>query len=138
MKTELKLNDRQIDLYNYLVLRSGKPITLKNLCCEMSEKHDEYKINPNITFNNTSARRLMTRDIQIINKSDDLDKVIVNCNRNGIGLAEKDRIEERLQRELIQLKARIKRFNIKKAKFERNNQMKIALDGERDVREAYL
>ena len=84
-----QLNARQWKLYNYLNEQGNKWSSLKQIVQALN--YGEVK--PNQTFNNSVARRLVTKDRQELNNSDEIEKIII-CGKKGLKLASKEEATE--------------------------------------------
>lgn len=127
------LNSRQWALYNLL---KNHPDRRFQLCEIPAELPEFYPVTPGKHFHNTGTRRRITADIQAINDSDVIQKVIVK-NTFGIKLASREEFEQYINAEFAELSRRWKRTWKKAKKAGLDGQMKMTFGRERDTVEAF-
>lgn len=130
---ENDLNRRQWALYNLL---KNNPDRRFQLCEIPTELPDFYPATQGKHFHNTGTRRRITADIQAINDSDIIQKVIVK-NSFGIKLASREEFEQYINAEFAELSRRWKRTWKKAKKAGLDGQMKMTFGRERDTVEAF-
>ena len=113
---------RQEALYRFL-LRRGDEWT------SMEETTRRVELYPHINSNyhshhNSSARRLLTRDIEKINASDNYEKIIISGNR-GIKIADENEFRAFLRSELREIFAKLRRVRQIARKGSRDQQIDI-------------
>lgn len=136
---EVVLNSRQWDIYNLLKERNGEPINLKDICAELDSKYDELLyVGGSTPFCNSFARRLLTKDIQTINRCLTIQKVIISSSSKGVFLASKDNYKEYLDKEKAKILSSLKRYWNKVKKLENDGKERIVFGKEREVIEAFV
>ena len=130
---ERDLNSRQFALYNLL---KNNPDRRFQLCEIPAELPDFYPMTGATYFHNTGTRRMITKDIQAINDSDVIQKVIVK-NSFGIKLASREEFEQYINAEIAELSRRWKRTWKKARKAGLDGQMKMTFGRERDTVQAF-
>lgn len=117
----MKMNIRQNYLYYYLEFNKEVWRKREKILNDLSDiylyKHQE-------NFNDSTAARLLTKDIQEINNSD-LGILIISNTKKGIKLATEEEAKEQLRREQIELLSKWKRWHNKVAKMDLNGQLNI-------------
>ncbi|HOM77665.1 MAG TPA: hypothetical protein PLT50_00465 [bacterium] len=124
------MNTRQWNLYKYL------------------KKQTDFKLQEEIAidlglwsggdnFHTSRVRRLMTSDIQAINESDVIQKVIVSTSQ-GIKIATSEEFDKFIRAEFGQIFRKLKRARklVKKAGL--HNQKRIVFNNEREFIEAFM
>jgi len=155
MKNIKKLTSRQWRLYNFIKENNGFD-TQQDLLISFENKllnkaftkfhhHDQVNeikeyVSENgygyfeeegkgIDWNNMSSARMLRKDIQALQESDFIQKVIV-----GTKLA--DTVEEaksHLEKKLIRILKQLKRYHIEKKKLEKHLQKRLQFNQERDI-----
>lgn len=128
------LNSRQWALYNLL---KNHPDRRFQLCEIPAELPEFYEATPGRHFHNTGTRRRISADIQAINDSDVIQKVIIK-NTFGIKLASREEFEQYMNAEFAELARRWKRAWKKAKKAGLDGQMKMTFGRERDTVEAFV
>lgn len=132
MKSEL--NSRQWTLYNYLK-EKGDVWTTQ---LEIASHIIGYLFNGKPSeFHDSLARQQMTKDIQKINNSGVIQKVIISSSK-GIKLANKKEFEKYISGEFAAVFRKLKRVRIKAKKGGLDGQMRITFNKERDTIEAFI
>ena len=132
-----KLNTRQWTLYEYLKMKNGAATKVKEILHDLREI-PEYNLIAFKDWNNQPAKRLMSKDIQTINKCELIQKVIVS-NGDGIRLATREEYKYFLEKEKIAILSKAKRYWQKVKKFEKDNQMRLTFGTkERETIEAFV
>ena len=116
---------RQENLYRFLLSRGNKWTSMEQTTDSISEYPAFFKSN----YHNSQARRLLTRDIEAINSSDDFEKIIISGNR-GIKLADETEFERFIRSETAEIFRKLKRVRklIKKG----SKDQQVTLEGEID------
>ena len=128
-----ELNTRQWTLYNYLKERGDNWTSLKQIAHDLN--YGEVK--PNQTFNNSLARRTITKDRQAINNSDVIQKIII-CGNRGLKLANKEEAEDYLERDKTSLlKALARHYKLEK-KAGMDGQLRGVFGAEREIIHAFI
>lgn len=115
------MNKRQTYLYYYLDFNKDKWRKREKILKDLSDIYF-YESQPN--FNDSTAARTLTKDIQEINDSD-LGVLIISNTKKGIKLATKEEAREQLRREQIELLSKWKRWHNKVKKIGLNGQLNI-------------
>ncbi len=127
-----ELNSRQWQLYEYLKTTNDWA-HLTDLASAL-----EYgELKKGQTFNNSFARRRLTADIQAINNSDVIQKIII-CGRKGIKLASKAEAKAYIDKRRAALLRAWQRHHKLEGKAEMDQQMRIVFNKERDTIEAFM
>lgn len=130
-----ELNSRQWALYRYLVERGDQWTYQEDIAYAL---HEWYCPTSNEDFHNTKERKLMTKDIQAINNSTIIQKIIISNPKYGVKLATEDEWRESIRREYISVFNKLKRIRHKERKGCLDGQMRLVFKSERDVIEAFL
>lgn len=123
-----ELNTRQWTLYNYLKERGDNWTPLRQIADDLN--YGEVK--PNQTFNNSFARRLITKDRQVINNSDVIQKIII-CGNKGLKLASKAEAEHYLAKDKTNLLNALARHYKLERKAGMDQQFKFTFGSEREI-----
>lgn len=95
---------RREALYNFLLQRGDKWTSME----ETTDTISEYPAYFNSFYHNSQTRRLLTRDIEAINNSEDYRKIIISGNR-GIKLADATEFEKFIRSETAEIFRKLKR-----------------------------
>lgn len=128
-----ELNTRQWQLYNYLKERGDNWTPLKKIAHDLN--YGEIK--PHQTFNNSLARRLITKDRQALNNSDVIQKIII-CGNKGLKLANKEEAEDYLSRDKTSLLNALARHYKLEKKASKDGQLKVVFGEEREIIHSYI
>lgn len=134
MKSEL--TPRQWALYNYLKKKGDEWTTQLKTACDLLEYYgslDAYFPN----FHDCAARLQMTADIRAINDSDVIQKIIISSPK-GIKLANKEEFDRYIRKEIMAAVRKLMRAKRKAEKGNRDGQMRITFNSERDTVEAFI
>ena len=115
--------ERQEALYRFLLSR-GDRWTSMDMATSIVPQYPLY-IGPN--YHNSFARRLLTKDIEVINGSRDFDCIVISGSR-GIKLATEDEFSRFVSSELAEIFGKLGRVRKIVKKGSRN--MQISFDGE--------
>ena len=99
---------RREALYNFLLQRGDKWTSMEETTDSISEYPAFFKSN----YHNSQARRMLTRDIEAINDSEDFRKIIISGNR-GIKLADEleyERFIRAEKKEIFRKLARVRKI----------------------------
>lgn len=100
------LNDRQLDLYRYLLMQSTFK-SKKEICKALPYDYPRHLENNNNEGNKSVAYSKISADVRAINNSDEIENVIIS-NKKGFKIADyeeaKKYIERRFKRDLRSLK----------------------------------
>lgn len=126
------LNTRQWNLYNYLKERGDNWTSLR----QIAEALNYGEVKPNQTFNNSLARRLITKDRQTLNNSDVIQKIII-CGNKGLKLASKAEAEDYLSKDKKSLLNALARHYKLERKAGLDSQLKFVTGSEREIVHAF-
>lgn len=129
------LTPRQWALYNFLKERGDKWTTQLDIACSLSEHYDTNFSKDN--FHNSRARLQMTMDIRALNDSDVIQKIIMSSSK-GVKIANESEFDKYIGREINAAVRRLMRAKRKAEKGNRDGQMRLVLNKERDTIEAFL
>lgn len=130
-----QLNLRQWALYGYLKSQGDKWTFQEDIAYALPEW---YHPTSNEDFHNTRERKLMTKDIQAINNSTIIQKIIISSPKYGVKLATESEWRESIKREYINVFNKLKRIRHKEKKGCLDGQMRLVFKSERAVIEAFL
>ena len=132
-----ELNSRQWALYNFLKNNPDKVFKQIEIAFALSEFYPyEYNSINGIPFHDSHARLVMTKDIQVINNSDVIQKIIIS-NSKGVKLANKEEFERYIKCEYAAVFRKLARTRNKARKGGLDAQMKITFGWERNTVEAF-
>lgn len=120
---------RREALYDFLLSRGDK-------WTSMEQTTDSIPLYPayfKTTYHNSTARRLLTGDIEAVNSSDKFEKIIIS-GRRGIKLANENDFEKFLKSEFGEIFRKLRRVRRIAQKGSRDQQ----IDFEGQIREAFL
>jgi len=120
---------RQADLYAYLLTKGDRWTRMLDAVCNVPG----YPIGWNSSFHNSAGRRVLTRDIEEINASDEFEKIIVSSTR-GIKLANERDFELFLASEYGEIFRKLRRVR----RITRKGGLNMQQDLEGWIREAFL
>ena len=128
---ERRDNDRarQAALYSFLLSRGDKYTSME----QATDSVSLYPAYFNGYYHNSSARRLLTRDIEEINGSEAYPKIIIST-KHGIKLASENEFKRFLDAEFREIFRKLKR--VSKIAKKGSADQQINLEGE--IREAFL
>lgn len=134
MKSEL--NSRQFALYNYLKEKGDEWTYQMQAAIDIPE----YGLNPACPadlFHDSTARHLLTKDIQVINKSNVIQKIILSSGK-GIKLASESDFDVYIRSQYAALWRKKERIDKIAKKGSRDGQMRITFGAERDTVKAFI
>ena len=134
MKSEL--NSRQWALYNYLKARGDEWTCQWQIAVEIPD-YDYDGESLSAAFHDSTARHLLTRDIQVINKSNVIQKIIISTPQ-GIKLASESEYEIYIRSQYAALWRKKARLDKIARKANMDGQMRIVLGSERDTIKAFI
>ena len=120
---------RQEALYSFLLSRGDHWTSMEQTTDSISEYPTYYRG----TYHNSTTRRLLTRDIEAVNSSDQFEKIIVSGSQ-GIKLANEEDFEHFVKAEFGEIFRKLRRVRQIAQKGSRDQQ--IDLEGQ--IREAFL
>lgn len=134
MKSEL--NSRQWKLYEYLKGKCDEWTCQWQIALEIPEYgYDGNSLS--VAFHDSPARHLLTSDIQTINKSNVIQKIILSSAK-GIKLASESDFEVYIRSQYAALWRRKERLDKIAKKGGKDGQMRIVLGSERDTVKAFI
>lgn len=134
MKSEL--NSRQWALYNYLKDKGDEWVCQWQIALEIPEY--EYDGNSDAAmFHDSTARHLLTKDIQTINKSNVIQKIILSSPK-GIKLASDSDFDVYIRSQYAALWRRKERLDKIAKKGKKDGQMRIVFGSERDTIKSFI
>lgn len=132
MKSEL--NPRQWAVYNLLKNNPDRYITQIDIVYALDEYYNTSFTDAH--FHDSPARTQLSKDIQIINNSDVIQKVIISGSK-GIKIASNEEFARYINAEFAALFRRLARTRKKAKKAGLDGQMRLVLGSERDTIEAF-
>lgn len=133
MKSEL--TTRQWKLYEYLKGRGDEWTYQSDVANALSDYYDNFSYCDN--FHDSSARMQMTVDIRAINDSGVIQKIVISSPK-GIKLANSEEFDRYIRKEIMSAVRRLMRAKHKAGKGNRDGQMRIAFNSERDTVKAFI
>ena len=133
-----ELNTRQWELYNFLK-QQDKPRTQFDIACALNVYYhllDEIEGKTNFVFHDTNARKLMTADIRVINKSDTIQKIIISTG-DGIKLATEDEAKGFIRSRYGAIFRQLERARKLERKAGLDGQLKMVFGSEREIVQAF-
>ena len=131
-----ELNSRQWALYNYLKEKGDEWTCQWKICFDIPEYH--YKVmESNVEFHDSTARHLLTKDIQTINKSNVIQKIILSSPK-GIKLASDSDFDVYIRSQYAALWRRKERLDKIAKKGKKDGQMRIVFGSERDTIKSFI
>ena len=121
--------ERREALYSFLLARGDKWTSME----QTTDSIPMYPTYTRSTYHNSTARRLLTRDIEAVNSSDKFEKIIVS-GKYGIKLANENDFQKFLKSEFGEIFRKLKRVRTIARKGSKDQQ--IDLEGQ--IREAFL
>ena len=121
--------ERREALYSFLLARGDKWTSME----QATDSIPMYPTYTRSTYHNSTARRLLTRDIEAVNSSDKFEKIIVS-GKYGIKLANENDFQKFLKSEFGEIFRKLRRVRTIARKGSRDQQ----LDLEGQIREAFL
>ena len=141
MERKKELNSRQWELYKVLKYLynedENKWHNLKDLLNEL-KSFKEYHYKETANFNNESARRILTNDLNILANSDsDIIPRVVLSTSKGIKIANSEEVLKELHKKKISILKEIIRLNKQYKKSSLNGQYRLVFEQEKEVIEAF-
>ena len=121
--------ERREALYGFLLARGDKWTSME----QTTDSIPMYPTYTRSTYHNSTARRLLTRDIEAVNSSDKFEKIIVS-GKYGIKLANENDFQKFLKSEFGEIFRKLRRVRTIAGKGSKDQQ--IDLEGQ--IREAFL
>jgi hypothetical protein len=128
----MTLTPTQWRLYNYLKENTDRWVTQQEMYQYLKGEYPNYDGN---NFHDSPARIMITSDIQKINESDVIQKIILSSSK-GVKIATADEYKDWSERKWKSIKQMIKRLAWKDHKARMNGQMKLVF-GETMARDYY-
>ena len=129
------LTPRQWTLYNFLKERGDQWTTQIEIAYALKEHYDTSFTDDN--FHDSRARHQMSMDIRALNESDVIQKIIMSGSK-GVKIANESEFDTYIGREINAAVRRLMRAKKKAEKGNRDGQMRLVLNRERDTIEAFL
>lgn len=121
--------ERREALYSFLLARGDKWTSME----QVTDSIPMYPTYTRSTYHNSTARRLLTRDIEAVNSADKFEKIIVS-GKCGIKLANENDFQKFLKSEFGEIFRKLRRVRTIARKGSKDQQ--IDLEGQ--IREAFL
>lgn len=134
VKLNNDLNSLQWKIHNYLINQDGL-VQLKDIYNEFKVFYPVYDSKKS-TWANSSARRMITEDLNKIANSLITHKVLIRSSA-GIGYADESTTMNYLNSEFVELAQRWKTYQLQIKKSSLNNQMRLTFAGEKEIWEAF-
>ena len=128
-----ELNARQWRLYNHLKESGDTWEKQRDIARSLPEL---YPITEGQPFHDSSARLLMTKDIQAINKSDTIQKIIISSSQ-GVKLANKEEARRFIAGRCASVLASLERVRKLERKAGLDGQLRLVFGRERDIIQAF-
>ena len=116
--------ERREALYSFLLARGDKWTSME----QTTDSIPMYPTYTRSTYHNSTARRLLTRDIEAVNSSDKFEKIIVS-GKYGIKLANENDFQKFLKSEFGEIFRKLRRVRTIARKGSKDQQ--IDLEGQR-------
>lgn len=135
MKSEL--NARQWAVYNLLKNNPDRYMTQQEIAYTLADYFTEEDFGcADVSFHDSNARHMLTKDIRAINNSDVIQKVVIS-NSKGVKIASSAEFEQYINAEFASIFRKLARTRLKAKKAGLDGQMRIVLGQERDTIEAF-
>lgn len=128
-----ELNARQWRLYNHLKESGDTWEKQRDIARSLPEL---YPITEGQPFHDSGARLLMTKDIQAINKSDIIQKIIISSSQ-GVKLANKEEARQFIAGRLASVIAALERVRKLERKAGLDGQLRLVFGREREIIQAF-
>jgi hypothetical protein len=128
-----ELNARQWRLYNHLKESGDTWEKQRDIARSMPEL---YPITEGQPFHDSGARLLMTKDIQAINKSDIIQKIIISSSQ-GVKLANKEEARRFIAGRCASVLASLERVRKLERKAGLDGQLRLVFGREREIIQAF-
>ena len=128
-----ELNARQWRLYNHLKENGDTWEKQREIARSLPEL---YPIREGQSFHDSSARLLMTKDIQEINKSDIIQKIIISSSQ-GVKLANKEEARRFIAGRCSSVLASLERVRKLERKAGLDGQLRLVFGREREIIQAF-
>lgn len=117
----MALNERQQALYDYLEKQGDQWTTQMNVAYALDDYYSTASFFGSKEFHDSKARQLMTKDIQAINDSEDIQKVVLSGVK-GIKISTEQEFNKYIKRQYISVFKRLNRVRKKERKGSLNGQ----------------
>ena len=117
----MAINERQLKLYNYLLNQeswTNRVEILRDLAS------DYNYVDYGDLYHNPSAVQL-TRDINVLNNSSDIRKLIISNSQHGVKVATKDEAKEFLLKSFAENIKRMQKYHFLQSKLNKDGQVTI-------------
>lgn len=131
------LNTRQWKLYEFLKERGDQWTLQVNVALALSEFYPMTPAEAVLDFHNCQARQLLTKDIRAINDCPTIQKIIISSAK-GIKIANSDEFQRYIGAEINSAVRKLMRAKKKAEKGNRDGQMRIVFNSEREVVKAFI
>ena len=121
----MSINERQLKLYNYLLNQEGW-VNRKQILMDLSHIY-EFVDNGNL-YNNAAAI-LLTRDLHILNNSNDVRKLIIHNSRHGVKIADEKEASVYLNKALAESLKKLQQYHFLHDKLIKDGQATMVDDG---------
>ena len=128
-----ELNARQWRLYNHLKENGDTWEKQRDIARSLPEL---YQITEGQPFHDSGARLLMTKDIQEINKSDIIQKIIISSSQ-GVKLANKEEARQFIAGRFASVLASLERVRKLERKAGLDGQLRLVFGREREIIQAF-
>lgn len=123
MMAKNKLTTAQIALYTYLDYRGNQYTTLSDIAKALPEF---YPQTDGKNFHDTIARQRITKDIRVLNESDDIEKIIISTN-SGVKIATELEFSRSIGKEYAAVFRKLNRLRKKSAKASKDGQTAFSI-----------
>lgn len=124
------LTNQQQQLLNYLQVHKNEWLKLFDIVYALADTyHYNANLNDPATFLNSVSRRRLTKDIQAINDSDDVDVIIISNTVKGIKIANEEEFDRQIKKEYSAVFRKLRRIRKKERKGRKAGQMYISDNG---------
>lgn len=117
----MSINERQLKLYNYLLNKED----WTNRITILRDLAEEYKyVDYGDLYHNASAV-LLTRDINVLNNSSDIRKLIISNSQHGVKIATKEEAKDFLLKNYAETIRRLQKHHFLQDKLNKDGQATI-------------
>lgn len=118
------LNNRQLELYNYL-LNQNDWVNRKQILMDLQHVYN-FVDNGNLYTN--SAAVLLTQDLHTLNNSNDVRKLIIHNSRHGVKIADEKEASVYLNKALAESLKKLQQYHFLHDKLIKDGQMAMVND----------
>lgn len=130
------LTERQTRLLSHLQANTDRFLTQIEIVTALRNNYPHGENFTAETFHDSVVRQMLTRDIRAINKSDDVDVVIISTNK-GIKIADETEFDTYIRRQYEKVFRMLSLVRKQERKGRLNNQLRITADGSFHTVRAY-